>query len=86
MVGHVLDEHAFFAALEDALQYVPVVVLRLRLHVGVAVAEALFAAVVSGRERFVQDLEIVSFHEDPLEGGRYGPGHRPQRNGFVLAH
>jgi hypothetical protein len=85
VVGHVLDEDAPLARREDALQNPLVVVLRPRLHVGVTVAQAILAVVVGGGEGLVQDLEVVPFDENPLERGRYGPWHRPQRDGFVVA-
>src|SRR5829696_399731 len=86
VVGHVLDEDPFFAGLEDPRQDVLVIVLRLRLRVRVAVAQALLTVVIRVPERLVEDLEVVSLDEGPLERGGYGPGHRPQRNGFLLYH
>src|SRR5215210_5953463 len=86
LVGHVLDEDAFLAGLEDPLQDVLVVVLCLRLLVRVAGAETFLAIVIRVPEWLVEDLEVVPLHEDPLERGRYGPGHRPQRNSLFLFH
>src|SRR5215203_2251159 len=80
-----LEEITPFARREDALQNPLVVVLRPRLHVGVTVAQAILAVVIGGGEGLVQDLEVVPFDENPLERGRYGPWHRPQRDGFVVA-
>src|SRR5215211_130036 len=86
VVGHILDEDPFLTGFEDPRQDVLVVVLRLRLRVRVAVAQALLTVVIRVPERLVEDLEVVSLDESPLERGGYGPGHRPQRNGFLLYH
>src|SRR5215212_4356759 len=86
MVGHVLEEEPLLTRLEDLSEDVLVAVLGFWIFVRITLAQAIGAIVVGGGEGLVQDLDVITFDEDPLEGGRERAWNGPQRYGFWVSH